>query len=76
MNGQVQRETGRNITKFTVVSRFSREGKVAKMFWLGYGPQTLEAAVSCTVAHGKHNIWIFGSSDSAMVEVVKRIVEN
>lgn len=75
-DGQVQRDTERNITKFAVVDRFSGKGKVAKMFWLGCGPKTADTAVGCTVAHDKHNIWVVGSSDTAMAEVVNRIVEN
>ncbi|SFT71597.1 adenine deaminase C-terminal domain-containing protein [Mesorhizobium sp. YR577] len=75
-NGAVQRDTARNITKFSVVDRFSGEGKVAKMFWLGCGPKTPDTAVGCTVAHDKHNIWVVGSSDAAMAEVVNRIRDN
>ena len=30
----------RNVTKFAIVDRFSGEGKVARMFWLGTGPAT------------------------------------
>jgi len=74
--GAVQRDTARNITKFAVVDRFSGEGKVAKMFWLGCGPKTPDTAVGCTVAHDKHNIWVVGSSDAAMAEVVNRIRDN
>lgn len=76
VDGQVQRDTERNITKFAVVDRFSGKGKVAKMFWLGCGPKTPDTAVGCTVAHDKHNIWVVGSSDAAMAEVVNRIVDN
>jgi adenine deaminase len=75
-DGAVQRDTARNITKFAVVDRFSGEGKVAKMFWLGCGPKTPDTAVGCTVAHDKHNIWVVGSSDAAMAEVVNRIRDN
>lgn len=75
-DGLVQRDTARNITKFAIVDRFSGEGKVAKMFWLGCGPKTPDTAVGCTVAHDKHNIWVVGSSDAAMAEVVNRIVDN
>ncbi len=66
--GAVQRDVVRNITKFAIVDRFSGEGKVAKMFWLGCGPATPDTAVGCTVAHDKHNIWVVGSSDAAMAE--------
>jgi adenine deaminase len=75
-NGEVQRDTARNITKFSVVDRFSGKGLISKMFWLGCGPKTPDTAVGCTVAHDKHNIWVVGSSDAAMAAVVNRIAEN
>ena len=75
-DGEVQRDVDRNITKFAIVDRFSGEGRVAKMFWLGCGPRTPDTAVGCTVAHDKHNIWVVGSSDAAMAAVVNRIRAN
>jgi adenine deaminase len=75
-NGEVQRDSDRNITKFAVVDRYSGKGRVAKMFWLGCGPKTPDTAVGCTVAHDQHNIWVVGSSDAAMAEVVNRIAQN
>ena len=75
-DGEVQRDSNRNITKFAVVDRYSGKGRVAKMFWLGCGPKTPDTAVGCTVAHDQHNIWVVGSSDAAMAEVVNRISEN
>jgi adenine deaminase len=76
VDGAVQRDTNRNITKFAIVDRFSGKGLVSKMFWLGCGPKTPDTAVGCTVAHDKHNIWVVGSSDAAMAQVVNRIVQN
>lgn len=75
-NGHVQRDTARNITKFAIVDRYSGEGRVARMFWLGCGPATPDTAVGCTVAHDQHNIWVVGSSDEAMALVVDRIAQN
>lgn len=75
-DGHVQRDAGRNITKFAVVDRYSGKGRVARMFWLGCGPKTQDTAVGCTVAHDQHNIWVVGSSDEAMALVVNRIAEN
>lgn len=76
VDGAVQRDTERNITKFAIVDRFSGNGLVSKMFWLGCGPKTPDTAVGCTVGHDKHNIWVSGSSDAAMALVVNRIVQN
>lgn len=74
-DGLVQRSAERNVTKMAIVDRFSGEGKVAKMFWLGCGPATPDTAVACSVAHDKHNIWVVGSSDRAMARAVNRLVE-
>jgi adenine deaminase len=74
-DGKVERDTSRNITKFAIVDRFSGEGKVAKMFWLGTGPATPDSALACSVAHDKHNIWVVGSSDEAMAKAVNAITD-
>lgn len=75
-DGQVQRDASRNVTKFAIVDRYSGQGRVARMFWLGCGPRTPDTAVGCTVAHDQHNIWVVGSSDQAMADVVNRIAGN
>ncbi|WP_342242109.1 adenine deaminase [Inquilinus sp. OTU3971] len=72
-DGAVQRDPERNITKFAIVDRFSGDGRVAKMFWLGCGPRTAETALACSVAHDKHNIWVTGSSDAAMALAVNTL---
>ncbi|HEY9346858.1 MAG TPA: adenine deaminase C-terminal domain-containing protein [Inquilinus sp.] len=72
-DGAVQRDPERNITKFAIVDRFSGDGRVAKMFWLGCGPRTPETALACSVAHDKHNIWVAGSSDAAMALAVNTL---
>ena len=71
--GEVQRDPDRNVTKFAIVDRFSGEGKISKMFWLGCGPRTPETALGCSVMHDKHNIWVCGSSDAAMALVVNTL---
>lgn len=73
--GQVERDTTRNITKFAVVDRHTGESRVGRMFWLGCGPATPDTAVGCTVAHDSHNLWVVGSSDAAMAQVVNAIHE-
>jgi adenine deaminase len=75
LDGMVQRDSTRNITKFAVVDRFSGEGKVARMFWLGTGPATPETALACSMGHDKHNIWAVGSSDEAMALAVNTLRE-
>jgi len=71
--GEVQRDSARNITKFAIVDRFSGEGKVARMFWLGTGPKTPDTALACSMGHDKHNIWVVGSSDDAMALAVNTL---
>ena len=76
VNGLVQRDETRNITKFSIIDRFSGQGAVSKMFWLGCGPRTPETALACSMAHDKHNIWCVGSSDAAMAKAVNAVAAN
>lgn len=75
VDGQVQRDGERNITKFSIVDRFSGEGKTSAMFWLGTGPKTEDTALACSMGHDKHNIWVVGSSDAAMAKAVNALRE-
>jgi adenine deaminase len=75
-DGLVQRDADRNITKFSIVDRFSGKGAVSKMFWLGCGPRTPDTALACSMAHDKHNIWCVGSSDEAMATAVNAVAAN
>ncbi|MGO4907953.1 adenine deaminase [Pseudorhodobacter sp. W20_MBD10_FR17] len=70
IDGAVQRDAARNITKFAIIDRFSGTGAVSKMFWLGCGPRDPDTALCCSMAHDKHNIWCVGSSDAAMALAV------
>ncbi|MDT4864466.1 Adenine deaminase [compost metagenome] len=75
VDGQVQRDSERNITKFAIVDRFSGQGKTSAMFWLGTGPKTEDTALACSMGHDKHNIWVVGSSDAAMAKAVNALRE-
>ena len=75
VDGLVQRDASRNITKFAIVDRFSGEGKTSRMFWLGTGPRTEDTALACSMGHDKHNIWVVGSSDAAMAKAVNALRE-
>jgi adenine deaminase len=75
-DGEVQRDEARNVTKFAIVDRFSGEGKVARMFWLGTGPKTPDTALACSMGHDKHNIWVVGSSDAAMAKAVNALLQS
>jgi len=71
----VQRDPDRSVTKFSIVDRFSGQAKTSKMFWLGTGPRTPDTALGSTLGHDKHNIWVVGSSDSAMAMVANALAE-
>jgi adenine deaminase len=74
-DGEVQRDTSRLITKWSVVDRYRGDGAVASMFWTGCGPADPDTALACSVAHDSHNIWAVGSSDAAMAMAVNRLSE-
>ena len=73
--GLVQRDADRNITKFSIVDRYSGKGAVSKMFWIGCGPRDPDTALACSMGHDKHNIWCVGSSDAAMAQCVNALAE-
>lgn len=75
LDAAVQRDTARKITKFAMVDRHSGDGRVAAMFWIGCGPADPDTALACSMAHDSHNIWVVGSSDSAMATAVNRLQE-
>ncbi len=66
VDGEVQRDGARGISKVAMVDRYSGQGLVSKAFWQGVGPLTPDTALTCSVNHDLHNIWVLGSSDSAM----------
>jgi adenine deaminase len=75
VDGEVQRDTVRMITKWALVDRYRGDGAVAAMFWTGCGPADPDTALACSVAHDSHNIWAVGSSDAAMAMAVNRLEE-
>ncbi len=73
VNGQVQRDPARLITKWAMVDRYRGDGAVAAMFWTGVGPADADMALCASVAHDSHNVWCIGSSDAAMATAVNRL---
>jgi adenine deaminase len=73
VDGEVQRDTERLITKWAVIDRYRGDGALSKMFWTGCGPADPETAIACSVAHDSHNVWSVGSSDAAMALAVNRL---
>jgi adenine deaminase len=73
VDGKVERDPARLITKWALVDRYRGDGKVAKMFWTGCGPADPDTALACSVAHDSHNVWVIGSSDEAMAAAVNRL---
>ena len=75
VDGLVQRDRDRGITKVAMVDRYDGRGRVSRMFWRGVGLRTPNSAVACSVAHDLHNIWTTGSSDEAMARAVNGLAE-
>ena len=75
VDGEVQRDAARFITKWSLVDRYRGDGAVASMFWTGCGPADPDTALACSVAHDSHNIWTVGSSDEAMATAVNHLSE-
>ena len=74
-NGTVQRDAAQNISKFSIIDRYSGKGEVTKMFWLGCGPRDPDTALCCSMGHDKHNVWCIGSSDPAMAQAVNALAD-
>jgi adenine deaminase len=74
-NGEVQRDPGQFVTKWSMIDRYRGDGAVASMFWIGCGPADEETALACSVAHDNHNVWCIGSSDAAMAKAVNHVQE-
>ena len=75
VDGLVQRDPARLITKWSMVDRYRGDGAVSSMFWTGCGPEDPDTALACSVAHDSHNVWCIGSSDAAMAKAVNRLQE-
>jgi adenine deaminase len=75
VDGFVERDVAQNITKFSIVDRYSGKAAVTKMFWLGCGPKDPDTALCCSMGHDKHNVWCVGSSDEAMALAVNELVQ-
>ncbi|SEK21626.1 adenine deaminase [Pacificibacter marinus] len=74
-DGLVQRDETQNITKFSIIDRYSGKAAVTKMFWLGCGPKDPDTALCCSMAHDKHNVWCVGSDDAAMALAVNELAK-
>ena len=75
VNGEVQRDEANGISKVAVVDRYSGKGLVSKAFWKGVGPITPDSALTCSVNHDLHNVWVLGSSDAAMALAVNELAK-
>jgi adenine deaminase len=73
IDGQVQRDPSRLITKWSLIDRYRGDGAVSAMFWTGCGPEDPDTALACSVAHDSHNVWCIGSSDTAMAKAVNHL---
>jgi adenine deaminase len=66
VNGEVQRDDSKMISKVALIDRYHDNVNIGKMFWKNQGPKTPNSALSCSIAHDLHNVWVIGSSDEAM----------
>ena len=74
-DGVVQRDDAQAVTKAAIVDRYKGKGLVSKMFRNQVGPKTPDSAISCSINHDLHNIWVLGSSDSAMALAVNTVAK-
>ena len=74
-NGEVQRDDTQSVTKAAIVDRYKGKGLVSKMFRTQVGPKTPDSAISCSINHDLHNIWVLGSSDSAMALAANEVAK-
>jgi adenine deaminase len=72
-HGEVQRDDSKSITKVALIDRYHDTVNIGKMFWKNVGPKTPNSAISCSVAHDLHNVWVVGSSDEAMALAVNTL---
>ena len=74
-DGQVGPDMKRGISKVAVVDRYHGDAQVSRMFWRGVGPRDSDSALTSSVCHDTHNIWVVGNSDAAMALAVNAVVE-
>lgn len=74
-NGLVQPDLDKGIIKLSLIDRYSGDGKISTMFWKDVGPVTPRSALTCSVAHDMHNIWVIGNDDAAMALAVNKLAE-
>jgi adenine deaminase len=72
-DGEVQRDDAKSITKVALIDRYHNKVSMGKMFWKNVGPKTQNSALSCSVAHDLHNVWVIGNNDDAMALAVNTL---
>jgi len=75
VDGLVQRDESRAITKVALLDRYSGKTRISKMFWQDVGMKTPDSAMACSIVHDNHNSWVIGSSDSAMALAMNAMAE-
>ncbi len=74
-DGGVHPDMERGISKVAVVDRYHNNAGVSKMLWRGVGPRDADSALTSSVCHDNHNIWVVGNSDPAIALAVNTIAE-
>ena len=75
IEGLVQPDTARGISKVAIIDRYTGDGPVSKMFWRDTGPLTPNSALASSQMHDIHNIWTLGNSDEAMAMAAQAVAE-
>jgi adenine deaminase len=69
VNGRVERDLRRGITKMAIIERYGRGMSIGVSFWeLGFD----EGAIAWTVNHDHHNLAVFGAADEDMAAAANR----
>lgn len=75
VNGVVEADVSRSISKVAVVDRYHGTAAVSKMFWRGVGPTTPGSALASSQMHDIHNIWVLGNDDEAMAMAANAVAD-
>ncbi len=75
IQGKVFPSAEKDITKIALIDRYSGQGGISKMFWKSVGPINPASALTCSVAHDLHNVWVIGNDDAAMAMAVNTLAD-
>jgi len=71
VDGYIQPDAGRDISKLVVVERHKRTGNIGVGLVMGFGLK--QGAIGSSIAHDSHNIVVAGTNDRDIYAAVKQI---